>query len=134
MDPTLNRELDPLDALDDLRLRIEVFQYEQRLVEKGTRRSMSQVVRAIDAGELTDDAESNPIYYLTFELAECDLREIFTILKKNGIEGLNSPRYLSHSFIYGYQSFPSACSRQQESAQTLTPAYRHPQPKQLPLR
>jgi hypothetical protein len=75
LDPTLNRELDPIKALDDLRLRIEVFQYEQRLVEKCQRQSMSRVVRAIDAGELTDDAESNPIYYLTFELAECDLRE-----------------------------------------------------------
>ena len=32
LDPTLNR--DAPDPLDDLRLRIEVFQYEQRLVEK----------------------------------------------------------------------------------------------------
>jgi hypothetical protein len=39
LDPTLNRELDPIKALDDLRLRIEVFQYEQRLVEKCQRQS-----------------------------------------------------------------------------------------------
>jgi len=73
LDPTLNR--DAPDPLDDLRLRIEVFQYEQKLVEKCQRQRMSRVVRAIDAGELTDDLDSNPIYYLTFELAECDLRE-----------------------------------------------------------
>ena len=36
---------------------------------------MSRVVRALESGTLRSPRSSSPIYYLVFEMAECDLRE-----------------------------------------------------------
>ena len=71
LDTTIDQEA--VDPLADLKLRIDVFQYERVLAQKCT--GMSRVVRAIDAGSIASGHSPNPIYFLIFEMAECDLRE-----------------------------------------------------------
>ena len=73
LDTRINRDLP--DPLADLKLRIDVFQYERQILEQSIHRGMSAVVRAIGFGILDDANSSNPIYYLVFEMAKCDLRE-----------------------------------------------------------
>lgn len=73
LDTTVNE--DNSDPIADLKLRLDVFQYERRLVEKCCNHKMSRIVRAIGFGKLENETASNPVYYLIFELAECDLRE-----------------------------------------------------------
>lgn len=73
LDTTVDREKS--DPLLDLKLRIDVFACERQLVEKCLTQGMSRVVRAIGFGELDPEGAANPVYYLLFELADCDLRE-----------------------------------------------------------
>jgi len=74
LDTSINPAGKP-DPLSDLQLRIEVFQYERRLVEKCQDHHMSGIVRAIDFGDLLIDELQNPVYYLILELANSDLRK-----------------------------------------------------------
>ena len=73
LDTRINRDLP--DPLADLKLRIDVFQYERQILQRCINRGMNAVVRAIGFGTLDDANSSNPIYYLIFEMAKCDLRE-----------------------------------------------------------
>ena len=62
-------------ALRELTTRFECFQYEWDLAERCNGASLSGVVRALEEGAFEIEGEDNPVPYLVFELADCDLRE-----------------------------------------------------------
>jgi hypothetical protein len=57
LDPTIDQEA--VDPLADLKLRVDVFQYERELAEKCT--GMSRVVRAIESGSIASRHSPNPM-------------------------------------------------------------------------
>ena len=75
LDTTVDK--DAPDPIADLKARVDAYYYERNLLEKTAARKMSRVVRAIASGELRGigDGDTNPTYYLLFELADGDLRE-----------------------------------------------------------
>lgn len=62
-------------ALKDLTVRIECFRYEWNLAEQCKGAGLSGVIRALEEGAFELDGEDNPVPFLVFELADCDLRE-----------------------------------------------------------
>lgn len=62
-------------ALKDLAVRIECFRYEWNLAEQCNGAGLSGVIRALEEGAFDIAGEENPVPFLVFELADCDLRE-----------------------------------------------------------
>ena len=78
LDPTVDP--DAADPVAELKLRLDVFHYERELVEKCE--GLSRVVRVIDGGSAKVEGSPSPIFYLVFEVAECDLREQAELSKR----------------------------------------------------
>ena len=79
MDPTLNLNLPVNERLEDLRLRLAVFEYERFLVEKCNTQKIRNVVRILDGGVLAHSSYHYGLYYIIFEHAESDLRKLMTL-------------------------------------------------------
>ena len=79
MDPTPNLNLQPNARLEDLRLRLTVFNYERILVEKCNTQKIRNVVRIIGSGALTPSSYPYGIHYIIFEHAESDLRNLMNL-------------------------------------------------------
>jgi len=62
-------------ALKDLATRIDCFRYEWNLAEQCNGAGLSGVIRALEEGAFELEGEDNPVPFLVFELADCDLRE-----------------------------------------------------------
>lgn len=62
-------------ALKDLATRIDCFRYEWNLAEQCNGAGLSGVIRALEEGAFELEDEDNPVPFLVFELADCDLRE-----------------------------------------------------------
>jgi serine/threonine protein kinase len=80
LDTSINRK--KKDRLSDLKLRVDVFQYERELIAKCKDLHMNGVIRGIDYGELDIDKKNDPLFYLILELADSDLREQTEINKR----------------------------------------------------
>lgn len=65
-----------LEFTTALEHQMRVFNFEKELLEKCRARSLSKIVRVIDAGRIADDDKNPyPIPYLVFELADGNVRE-----------------------------------------------------------
>jgi len=66
--------------LEDINRISSEYLFEQRILEKCKDKKLTRVVTPLDSGEVTSPSGIGPyrtVYYIIFELAECDLREQF---------------------------------------------------------
>ena len=79
LDPTPDPKLEDDDQLKELQRRLEVFNYENDLLEKCLTRKIRRVVRSLGRGSVELLGSLNKVHYLLFELADRDLREHATL-------------------------------------------------------
>lgn len=102
------RHPDPALILNSM---TQAFLFERKLCELCTKKSMTRVVRAIDAGTMRlDSGFHNVMQYLIFELAEGDVRKHLTVIKS--FDDAGALRALHHTCTGLFQLHNSGIAHQ----------------------
>ena len=81
MNPTPDPNLDTKYQLPELELRLALFNYEHRLLDKCLALRIRHVVKLIEYDSISLSSQNQPIHFILFELAENDLRASINLEK-----------------------------------------------------